>query len=182
MSHASELPLPGTDGQIIACGVCARVLEGYELDGQFLGYQHARHSPALDDHVPVPVRASEIKLAGRCDFCGDDGPRWRLPVEPFTYKVAGITRDGQVIPLDHNAHSSDRWWGACEPCVAYIRAERWRDMAWHAVYRMQQRREIPLTLSARERAIHMDSLLNGVWAQVRAHQAGPPELILPEGP
>lgn len=181
MTHASPLPPPGPNGPIVVCAVCGRVLQGHSRDGKFIGYAHAKHSPKLDDHVAVPVLSTEVQFNGRCDFCGDDGPRWRLPVEPFSYEVAGMTAEGLAVDLDEPAHrSADSWWSACEPCAAYLRAGRWEDLAWHAVYRMQQRREIPARLSARERRMMMDSLLGGLWELVRQHTTGPLEPLAPQ--
>ena len=177
MINASDMPIPSPDGPIVICAVCARVLEGYSFEDTFLGYRHARHSPMLDNHEPIPIveGSEQVRTRGRCDFCGCDGPKWRLPVRPFRYRIAAQTPDGEIVELDEPAHQSADDWAACDHCAMFIKQKLWDDMARYSVRQSMARREISPRLSARERTFMIDALLDGPWRLVRENMMGPPQ-------
>lgn len=113
---------PG-EGDWMACGVCARVLDKYDQyeGGKLVGvrWQHTevdKSRGADEDHPVVPIHYSQMaEIKTVCDFCSTPGGSWELPVKSFV-----MTIPGRMDPWGSTAS-----WLACDQCAELINRGLW---------------------------------------------------------
>jgi hypothetical protein len=115
-----EFQPPSRGGPIMACAVCARVLDAQTDGGRLVGYRHPDHFTAAD-HVAVPVPQAQVHVEGVCDFCGDPGPDWVVPARTFAYIARAFDDDGTEVDVDGGlVRNQVGNWAACARCAGYV--------------------------------------------------------------
>lgn len=105
---------PGLDDRHRVCAVCARVLDVSEGHG----WMHT--VDVGDDHIAVPVLASEVRTDWRCDFCFTPELGYLIPARDFM--CAGPSGYASAGP-----------WCACLTCGALILRDEWSRLTARAL-------------------------------------------------
>jgi hypothetical protein len=134
-------------GKVIMCAICFRTLNVLRTP---FGDTRTHTSQDPDDHPAVPVEADERWL-GRCDFCNDASPVFRLPVRDFR------------LPNDRTAGSTGDW-TACRECAQLIDCDAWELLTARAIRSYRQRGK---SISAAQEA-----MVRRTYVKLRANVRG----------
>ena len=154
--HCVSLMAPGQES--MACAVCTETL-GVQarLDGTIHGHAHVEDGHPVDvDHPAVPVPASQVRRARKCDFCSAPNADWELPCADF------------VVSPEHTADQSFGAWAACEACATHLAGDDWGGLLERCVAILS-----PGTIArGRTLAWHRE-FVTGVHQRVRHFATGP---------